>query len=696
MPSGGVVDNVSVPMEQVRNIGIMAHIDAGKTTTTERVLYYTGRTHKMGEVHEGDTEMDWMAQERERGITITSAATTCFWREHRINIIDTPGHVDFTAEVERALRVLDGGIVIFSGVEMVESQSETVWRQADRYHIPRIAFVNKLDRVESSYVETLNMIEERLGVVVVPLQLPYRDEERRLQGMVDLLSRRMIVWDEESKGEQYELLPVPEAIVDDVEQYRERMLERVAETDDGVMEEYLTDGDIAPEAFHAVLRRACIDGRYVPVLGGSAFHNQGVQPLLDAVVRYLPSPLDVPPVHDVDSGEERAASSDEPFSALAFKVVSDQYAGRLVFIRVYSGQVKAGGHAFNRSTGKGMRITKIFRMHANQRTPLARMRAGDIVAVVGSTPIFTGDTLCDKEHPILLEKIEFPEPVVFIAIEPRTEAEQGVLTDALGKLALEDPTFRVRFDETTNQTVIAGMGELHLEVLMRRLREELGVIAHVGEPQVAYHETLSDVVTVEATFDQQIGGRGQYARVIVELSPLARGDGFHFTDKSQEMDIPRQYRAAIESGVRETLTNGPLAGYPLVDIGATLIGGSYHPVDSSELAFRAAASAAIHKAYNAGNFDLLEPVMEGEVITPGEYLGEVLDDLARRRGEIRELRSRETVQIAYVAVPLAETFGYATRLRSLTQGRATYTLRVTHYEVVPTGMREKIIKSRGY
>ena len=696
MSSDASVDNDSVAMERVRNIGIMAHIDAGKTTITERILYYTGRTHKMGEVHEGDTEMDWMAQERERGITITSAATTCFWREHRIDIIDTPGHVDFTAEVERALRVLDGGIVIFSGVEMVESQSETVWRQADRYHIPRIAFVNKLDRVESSYVETVDMIEERLGVVAVPLQLPYRDESRRLRGMVDLLSRQMIVWDEGSKGQHYEYRPVPEAIVGDVEHYRERMVERVAEADDLVMEEYLTSGDVTPESFHAALRRACIDRGYLPVLGGSAFHNQGVQPLLDAVVLYLPSPLDAPPVRDVESGEARTASPDEPFSALAFKVVTDQYAGRLVFIRVYSGQVAAGGHAFNRSTGKGMRVTKIFRMHANQRTPLSTMRAGDIVAVVGSTPISTGDTLCDKERPILLEKIGFPEPVVFIAIEPRTEAEQGILTEALDKLMLEDPTFHVRYDETTNQTVIAGMGELHLEVLMRRLREEMGVIAHVGEPQVAYHETLRDSIRVEGTFDQQIGGRGQYAHVIVRLAPLARGNGFRFSDDAQDTDIPRQYRSAIEGGVKDTLTNGPLAGYPLVDIGATLIGGSYHPVDSSEIAFRAAVAAAIHKAYDAGSFDLLEPIMEGEVVTPGEYLGEVLEDLARRRGEIRELRARETVQIVYVAVPLAETFGYATRLRSLTQGRAVYTLRVTRYEVVPMGMREKIIKSRGY
>jgi elongation factor G len=696
MPSDVSASKGSIDIDRIRNIGIMAHIDAGKTTTTERVLYYTGRTYKMGEVHEGDTEMDWMTQERERGITITSAATTCFWQEHRIDIIDTPGHVDFTAEVERALRVLDGGVVIFSGVEMVESQSEAVWRQADRYKIPRIAFVNKLDRVESSFSGTLEMIEERLGAIAVPLQIPYRDENRSLHGMVDLLSHRMIVWDSGTKGEKYVYHPVPEEIAAEVDYYREWMLERVADADDCVMEEYLRSGDVTCNSFHRALREACIEKGYVPVLGGSAFHNQGVQPLLDAIVRYLPSPRDVPAIHDVETGEVRQAALEEPFSALAFKVVTDQYAGRLAFVRVYSGRVKLGGHVFNRSTGKGMRITKIYRMHANQRTPLSVMEAGDIVGVVGSAAISTGDTLCDKSSPILLEKIEFPEPVVFIAIEPRTEAEQGELVEALEKLALEDPTFHIRLDETTNQTVIAGMGELHLDVLMRRLREDMGVIAHVGEPQVAYHETLRDPVNVEATFDQQIGGRGHYAKVVMELSPLSRGSGLLFSDNAQDTDIPRQFRSAIESGVIETLTNGPLAGYPLVDIGATLIGGSYHPVDSSEIAFRAAASAAIHEAYNMGAFELLEPIMEGEIVTPGEYLGEVLDDLARRRGEVRELQSRETAQIVNVAVPLAETFGYATRLRSLTQGRATYTLRVACYEVVPEGMKEKIIKSRGY
>ena len=689
-------DPVAIAIEKVRNIGIMAHIDAGKTTTTERILYYTGRTHKMGEVHEGDTEMDWMDQERERGITITSAATTCSWSDHRINIIDTPGHVDFTAEVERALRILDGGVVIFSGVEMVESQSETVWRQADRYHIPRLAFVNKLDRVESNFTKTLKMIEERLGVVVVPLQLPYRDEDRHLLGMIDLFHRRLIVWDKEIKGERYEYLPVPDAMRDDVEHYREMALERVAESDDRVMEAYLAGEEVAESAFHAGLRRGCIEHGFVPVLGGAAFQNEGVQPLLDAVVRYLPSPVDVPPVHDVVSDEVREASATEPFSALAFKIVTDRYAGRVVFVRVYSGRVKVGGHAFNMSTGKGLRVTKIFRMHANQRTPLEAMEAGDIVALVGSTTISTGDTLCAKSSPILLEKIEFPEPVVFIAVEPRTEAEQGTLSEGLEKLAVEDPTFHVCFDETTNQTIVSGMGELHLEVLVRRLHEEFGIIAHVGKPQVAYLETLHEPIEVEEEFTTPVGGQGQYARVIIRFEPLPRGSGFQFKDVAEEGDLPREYRVVVEDGLRETLTNGPLAGYPLVDIGATLTGGSFHPADSSVLAFRAVAGIALHKAYSNGNFDLLEPIMEGEVIVPGEYLGEVLEDLARRHGEIRELQSRETVQIAYVSVPLGETFGYATRLRSLTQGRGTYTLQVARYDVVPEGLRVKIIRSRGY
>jgi elongation factor G len=691
-----MADVATVDLAKIRNIGIMAHIDAGKTTATERILYYTGQIHKMGEVHEGDTEMDWMAQERERGITITSAATTCRWKDHTINIIDTPGHVDFTAEVERALRVLDGGVVIFSGVEMVESQSETVWRQADRYHVPRVAFVNKLDRVESSFTETVLMIEERLGVRPVPLVFPYRDEDRRLLGLVDLVEGELLTWDPDSLGATFARSGIPAEVQTDCARFRETALERVAEVDDRVMERFLAGEDVPSELFHQALWKGCIDGRLVPVVGGSAFQNQGIQPLLDAVVRYLPAPTDVPPIRGVDGKQVRHADPAEPFSALAFKVVTDRYTGRLVFTRVYSGSLSVGGHAYNVSAEKGLRLTKVFRMHANRRTPLERMQAGDIVAIVGSQPIATGDTLCDKSAPILLEKIEFPEPVVFVAVEPRTEAEFDELMDGLTKLAEEDPTFHVRVEEATNQTIIAGMGELHLEVLVRRLREEFNLTVHVGQPQVAYRETLGRAVEVEEEFVKQAGGRGQYAHVRLRLEPLERGSGIRFDCTASEEEVPKTYRNAIESTLRATLTNGPVAGYPLADIGATLFGGSFHPVDSSEIAFRAATSEALREAYDEESFELLEPIMEGEVITPGEYLGEVMEDLARRRGEIRELLPRETVQILRVAVPLAETFGYATRLRSLTQGRATYSFRVVRYDLVPEGLKEKIVRSRGY
>ena len=685
-----------LPIGRLRNIGIMAHIDAGKTTATERILFYTGRTHRMGEVHDGDTEMDWMAQERERGITITSAATTCEWGLHRINLIDTPGHVDFTAEVERSLRVLDGAVAIFSGVEMVESQSEAVWRQADRYHVPRIAFVNKLDRVEASFDETVKTIEGRLGVAVAPLQLPYRDEERRLVGLVDLLSRTLMVWDPTSKGQTFDERAVPESLRERVEEARDSLVAQVAEFDDRLTEQYLAGGEIDRADFDRALRVACIGHGVIPVLGGSAFQNQGIQPLLDAIVRYLPSPLDVPPVQDVEGRGERAADPDAPFAALAFKVVSDRYAGRLVFVRVYSGALEVGGHALNATSGRGLRVTKLFRMHANERSAVTRIAAGDIAALVGSQPVSTGDTLCDKESPVLLEEIRFPEPVVFVAVEPRTEAELGTLTEALEKLAQEDPTFRVRFDDAVNQLIVSGMGELHLEVLMRRLRDEFGIAAAVGRPHVAYRETLREGIAIDERFETQLGGRGQFAHVVIRLEPLPRGSGVQFTVDAPVDAVPKAYRAAVEEGVLQTLTNGPVAGYPLADIGTTLTGGSFHPVDSSELAFKAAASSAVHKAYEKGCFDLLEPMMEGEVITPAEYLGEVLEDLARRRGEIHELQTRETVQTIRVAVPLAETFGYATKLRSLTQGRATYSLLVAGYEVVPSGLREEIVRQRGY
>jgi len=683
-------------MKWVRNIGIMAHIDAGKTTTTERILYYTGRTHRMGEVHDGDTEMDWMPEERRRGITITSAATSFFWHEYQINVIDTPGHVDFTAEVERSLRILDGGIVIFSGVEMVESQSEAVWHQADRYRIPRIAFINKLDRVESNYIGTLEMLEERLGARAIPLQLPYCDSDRSLVGMIDLLEQRLIVWNQENKGETWEYLAVPEKLRATVEHYREMAIERVAEFSDRVMECYVEGKSIDLAAFHSGLRRGCIRQLLVPVLGGSAIQNQGIQPLLDAVTRYLPSPLDVPPVHELKGDAVRSADLAAPFAALAFKVVLDRYVGRLVFIRVYSGKIRAGEQVLNVSTGKSLRLSRIFRMHANQRTQLDEARAGEIVAVVGSKDISTGDTLSDRAAPILLEAISFPEPVVFVAIEPHSEGERGALHEGLARLAQEDPTFRVDVDETTNQTIISGMGELHLEILMERLRKEEGISAAMGKPQVAYRETLREPISVDKEFAKQTTGRGQYAHVIVYLEPLSRGSGVQFVDAVKKDEIPKQYRAAAIGAMRELLTNGPLAGYPLVDIKVTLAGGSFNPVDSSEVAFRAAAIDAFHDVFERGIFDLLEPIMEGEVATPGEYLGEVMDDLGQRRGVIQSCQPRGGVQVIVVCVPLAETFGYATRLRSLTQGRAAYTLRVTRYDTVPEELSRMIMRSRGY
>lgn len=683
-------------MKWVRNIGIMAHIDAGKTTTTERILYYTGRTHRMGEVHDGDTEMDWMPEERRRGITITSAATSLFWHEYQINLIDTPGHVDFTAEVERSLRILDGGIVIFSGVEMVESQSEAVWHQADRYRIPRIAFINKLDRVESNYIGTLEMLEERLGARVIPLQLPYCDSDRCLVGMIDLLEQRLIVWNQENKGETWEYLAVPEKLRASVEHYREMAIERVAEFSDRVMECYVEGKNIDLTAFHSGLRRGCIRQLLVPVLGGSAIQNQGIQPLLDAVTRYLPSPLDVPPVHELKGDTVRSADLAAPFAALAFKVVLDRYVGRLVFIRVYSGKIRAGAQVLNVSTGKSLRLSRIFRMHANQRTQLDEARAGEIVAVVGSKDISTGDTLSDRAAPILLEAISFPEPVVFVAIEPRSESERGALHEGLARLAQEDPTFRVAVDETTNQTIISGMGELHLEIMMGRLRKEEGLSVAMGKPQVAYRETLREPISVDKEFAKQTTGRGQYAHVIVDLEPLSRGSGVQFVDAVKKDEIPKQYRAAAIGAMRELLTNGPLAGYPLVDIKVTLAGGSFNPVDSSEVAFRAAATDAFHDVFERGTFDLLEPIMEGEVSTPGEYLGEVMDDLGQRRGVIQSCQPRGGVQVIVVCVPLAQTFGYATRLRSLTQGRAAYALRVTRYDVVPEELSQMIMRNRGY
>jgi len=695
----------AVRMDKIRNIGIVAHIDAGKTTLTERILFVTGQIHKTGEVHEGNTEMDWMAQERERGITITSAVTSCPWKDYQINIIDTPGHIDFTAEVERSLRILDGGVVLFSGVEMVEAQSETVWRQADQYNVPRIVFINKLDRVESNFAKTIEMIEDRLGGRTVPLQFPYRNSDRRLLGMIDILKMNLMIWERRSTEIQCKLIPVKEGgelsfsrqLINQIKRYREMAVERVAEIDERVMTQYLNEGDIDLNLFYRTLRLGCLEFAYVPVLGGSAFTDQGIQPLLDAITGYLPSPLDVPSVHAIDDPSiVRSADDQAPLAALAYKVMTDRYAGRLVFLRIYSGTLGAGQTVFNSSQKQKLRIMKLYRMHANDRTPLKQATAGDIIAVVSSQNISTGDTICDVEQPILLEKIRFPEPVISVAIEPLADSESARLTKALQELEAEDPTFSVSVSDETNQIILSGMGELHLEVLLQRLRDDLRVDVNAGLPQVSYRETLGASVVVEEKFVKQTGGHGQYGHVILELTPQKRGSGFEFKSEIKRGEIPREYISSVEAGLISALDNGPLAGYTIVDIKAVLVGGSFHPVDSSDLAFRSAAARAFRKAGSKVDFVLLEPIMEGEIVTPVDYLGDVMDDISRRRGMIKEVIIRDAVQVITVAVPLAEMFGYATQLRSLTQGRATHSLWVTHYAPVPESIKERIIKSRGY
>ena len=697
------MEQVNYRIERVRNIGFVAHIDAGKTTTTERILYYTGRTHKLGNVDEGTTEMDWMEEERQRGITITSAATTCFWRDHRINIIDTPGHVDFTAEVERSLRVLDGAIVIFSGVDMVESQSETVWRQADKYKIPRLAFINKLDRTGAQFIETMEMIRERLSAVPLPLQLPYGSGPD-LGGMIDLVKMELIRWDEESRGERCESLPIPEEVSHEAQAFRELLLERLAEVDEQALRDFLENREFGEERLRLLIRHATLDHGYVPVLGGASLKNIGIQPLLDAIVAYLPSPLDVPPVHgiwwegqngDRRQGEKiRRADPNEPLAALAFKVVTDEYTGRLVFLRVYSGQVERGRALLNSTRNVKERISRIFHMHANDRTEIESAAAGDIVAVVGPRELSTGETLCDPEDPIILERIEFPEPVLSAAIEPQMESEEKRLTEALHKLAAEDPTFKFRVDEETNQTIISGMGELHLEILIHRLTREFKVAAHVGRPEVAYKETLLAPVEIEERFVKQTGGRGQYAHVVIRFGPLERGQGFIFEEKIKGGLIPQEFIPAVRQGIEEARSSGPLGGYPVIDIKATLCGGSFHPVDSSDLAFKTAGARALHAALRRGGATLLEPIMEVEIISPNEYLGEVVDDVKVRRGEVKAIESRNSTQILRAEVPLAETFGYATRLRSLTQGRAVYSLKFARYEPVPPARKEEILRGR--
>ena len=671
----------------------MAHIDAGKTTTTERILFYTGRVHKLGEVHEGAATMDWMVQERERGITITAAATTCQWEDHRINIIDTPGHVDFTVEVERSLRVLDGAIAVFCSVGGVEPQSETVWRQADKYHVPRIAFVNKMDRVGANFHGVVQQIREKLGAKPVPIQLPIGAEDN-FRGVVDLVTKKAIIYVDDL-GTQSAETDVPAEMVDDVEAAREALLEAVAEVDDELMAKYLEGEEITPEEIRRALRKGCLNLQLVPVLCGSAFKNKGIQPLLDAIVYYLPSPLDLPPVRginpDTDQEETRAVSDDAPFAALAFKIMADPYVGKLAFFRVYSGVLKAGTYVLNSTKGRKERIGRLVRMHANHREEVDAVYAGDIAAAVGLKDTATGDTLCDEGRPIVLEKMEFPEPVIEQAIEPKTKADQDKLGLALQRLAEEDPTFRVHTDPETGQTIIRGMGELHLEIIVDRLLREFKVQANVGKPQVAYRETIRKPVRSEGKFVRQTGGRGQYGHVILEIEPLEPGKGFEFVNKIVGGVVPKEYIPAVEAGIKEAMQTGVLAGYPVVDVRVSLVDGSYHEVDSSEMAFKIAASMGFKEGAKKADPILLEPFMRVEVVTPEEFLGDVMGDLNARRGRIEGMERRGNTQVVRARVPLAEMFGYATDLRSMTQGRASYTMFFSHYEPVPANIAQEVI-----
>jgi elongation factor G len=687
-----------VALERVRNIGIMAHIDAGKTTTTERILYYTGRTHKMGEVHEGAAVMDWMQQEQERGITITSAATTAFWRDFRINIIDTPGHVDFTVEVERSLRVLDGAIAVFDSVAGVEPQSETVWRQADRYRVPRIAFINKMDRTGADFFAAVQSMVDRLGARPVPVQLPIGQEEH-FRGAVDLVEMQAVTW-EDDLGTKIETGEIPAELLEQAQEYHHQLIDAVADHDDELMETYLTDEDsVAPEMLKRALRAATLDITVTPVLLGSAFKNKGIQPLLDAVIDYLPSPLDVPPVHGIDPRTDhelsRRPALDEPFSALAFKVMSDPYVGKLTYFRVYSGQVKAGDRVLNTTTGRTERIGRILLMHANHREEREAIGAGEICAAVGLKQTTTGDTLAVDTAPIRLESMDFPEPVIAVAIEPKTKGDQDKLAGGLQRLADEDPTFRVRTDEETGQTLISGMGELHLEIIVDRLTREFGVDANVGRPQVAYRETISrPVEKVEGRFVRQTGGRGQYGHVVINLEPTDPGDGYEFLDKITGGTIPREYIPSVDLGIQEAMESGILGGYPVVDVRIQLVDGSYHEVDSSEMAFKVAGSMAFKNGMQRARPKLLEPVMAVEVVTPEEYLGDVMGDLNARRGRVEGLEPRGNAQAIKARVPLAAMFGYATDLRSTTQGRATFTMQFDRYEEVPQSIASELVDSQ--
>jgi len=690
----------SCPLDRIRNIGIMAHIDAGKTTTTERILYYSGKTYKIGEVHHGTAVMDWMAQEQERGITITSAATTCQWKDCRINIIDTPGHVDFTIEVERSLRVLDGAVAVFDAVEGVEPQTETVWRQADRYGVPRICFVNKMDRLGASFERNIRMIEERLESTPVAVQLPVGIEET-FTGVIDLVTMMSVVWSGEM-GEELSQQEIPRDMRGKAEEARHLMIEQVAEFDDDMLEAYVHGEEITAPMIRRAIRTGTVSAAVVPVLCGAALRNRGVQPLLDAVVEYLPSPMDVPPVEGENpynhEMEERPASEEAPFAALAFKIQTDEHVGKLVYFRVYSGALSTGDFVLNLSTGRKERIARILRMHANRREDVKMVFAGDIVAGVGFKMAKTGDTICDPSHPILLEPMIFPEPVISVAIEPKTKIESEKLAESLRRLSEEDPTFRVSLDEESGQTIISGMGELHLEVVVDRLLREFQLDANVGKPQVSYRETVSRPATkVRGRFVKQSGGRGQYGDVTIELEPMKRGAGYEFENKIHGGEIPKEYLPAVDRGIQEAATTGPLAGYPLVDFKVKLINGSFHEVDSSEIAFKVAGSMALKDAVRSAGPVILEPIMRMEISVPEDYVGDVISDINSRRGRIENVVTGLGSQQLLVFVPLANTFGYATDLRSLTQGRATYHMDFFRYKEVPAGISEEIIaRAKGH
>jgi elongation factor G len=691
-----------VPLSRTRNIGIMAHIDAGKTTTTERILYYTGITYKLGEVHDGTAVMDWMEQEQERGITITSAATTCFWREHRINIIDTPGHVDFTAEVERSLRVLDGAVAVFDAVGGVEPQSETVWRQADKYCVPRICFVNKMDRVGADFMGTLNQIRKKLQANPVAVQFPMGAEDE-FEGVIDLVSMKAIRYKDETLGAESIIEAIPETYESRARELREQLIEKIAESDDVLLDKYVHGENITEDEIRTAIYRRVLESvteeeaPFVPVLCGSAFKNKGVQPLLDAVVDYLPSPDDVPPIvgNDPNASDEkpleRKAADDAPFAALVFKIMTDPYVGQLTFIRVYSGVMKTGSTIYNPIRDRSERVGRLLKMHANKREEIKQVYAGDIAAAVGLKSVATGDTICDQQDPVVLESMDFPSPVISLAIEPKTKADQEKLGQGLTKLTVEDPTFQVKTDDQTGQVVISGMGELHLEILVDRLQREFGVAAAVGRPQVAYKETLTHQSESEGRYVKQSGGRGQFGHVKIRVVPAQPGHGFEFVNDIRGGAIPREYIKSVEDGIRDAMTTGVLAGYPIEDVIVSLYDGSYHDVDSSEMAFKVAGSMAFREAARKGGAELLEPVMKVEVVVPEEYMGDIISDLNSRRGRIRSMDARGGTQIVNARVPLAEMFGYATDLRSRTQGRATYSMHFDRYEQVPQAVSEEVI-----